>query len=98
MVGSDSDPARERLSVFKNTSDGFALAEKDLQLRGSGDFLGTRQSGKFLTDVKHLKYSTEVIFTAKKLTDEAFERRLNFDAIKKAAMEKYESLKDVVLN
>lgn len=98
MIGSDSETARERLNIFKNTSDGFALAEKDLELRGSGDFLGTRQSGKFLTDVRNLRYSTQVIFTAKKLTDEAFERRLNFDAIKKSAMEKYESLKDVVLN
>ena len=98
LVGSDSEAARERLTVFKNTSDGFALAEKDLELRGSGDFLGTRQSGKFLTDVKNLRYSTEVIFAAKKLTDEAFERRLGFDTLKKAAMEKYESLKDVVLN
>ncbi len=98
LIGSDSDTARERLTVFKNTTDGFALAEKDLELRGSGDFLGTRQSGHFLTDVRNLRYPTQVIFTAKKLTDEAFERRLNFDAIRRAAMEKYESLKDVVLN
>ena len=98
LVGSDSETARERLTVFKNTSDGFALAEKDLGLRGSGDFLGTRQSGKFLTDIKNLRYSTDVIFTAKKLTDEAFERRLGLDAVKKAAMQKYESLKDIVLN
>ena len=98
MIGSDSDAARERLGIFKSTSDGFALAEKDLELRGSGDFLGTRQSGKFLSDIKNLRYSTDVIFTAKKLTDEAFERRLNFEAIRSAAMQKYESLKDVILN
>ena len=98
LVGADTPAARERLTVFRNTSDGFALAEKDLEIRGSGDFLGTRQSGKFLTDVKNLKYSTQVIFTAKKLTDEAFERRLGLDAVKKAAMQKYESLKDIVLN
>ena len=78
--------------------DGFALAEKDLELRGSGDFLGTRQSGHFLTDIKHLRYSAQIIFTAKKLTDEAFERRLDFEEIRKAAMQKYESLKDVVMN
>ncbi len=98
LVGSDSEGARERLNVFKNTTDGFALAQKDLELRGSGDFLGTRQSGHFLTDIRNLKYSTDVIFTAKKLTDEAFSRRLDFDAIRRAAMRKYESLKDVVLN
>ena len=37
--------ARERLAVMERTSDGFALAEADLQLRGPGDFFGTRQSG-----------------------------------------------------
>ena len=37
--------ARERLAVMERTSDGFALAEADLRLRGPGDFFGTRQSG-----------------------------------------------------
>jgi ATP-dependent DNA helicase RecG len=40
-----SDPALERLSALVETNDGFALAEKDLELRGPGDFLGVRQSG-----------------------------------------------------
>ena len=37
--------ARERLSALERTHDGFQLAEIDLQLRGPGDFFGTRQSG-----------------------------------------------------
>jgi ATP-dependent DNA helicase RecG len=41
----ESDSADERLNALVETNDGFALAEKDLQLRGPGDFLGTRQSG-----------------------------------------------------
>lgn len=98
LVGGGGDAALERLTVLKNTTDGFALAEKDLELRGSGDFLGTRQSGKFLTELKNLRYGAEVIFTAKKLADEAFERRLDYDEIRRAALGKYESLKDVVLN
>jgi ATP-dependent DNA helicase RecG len=40
-----SDDARERLRAMANTSDGFVIAEKDLTLRGPGDFFGTRQSG-----------------------------------------------------
>ncbi len=98
LVGSESETALERLNVLKTTTDGFKLAEKDLELRGSGDFLGTRQSGKFLNEIKNLKYSSEVIFTAKRLSDEAFDRRLNAEEIRSAAMKKYESLKDVVLN
>lgn len=40
-----SGTARERLSTMRDTEDGFLIAEKDLQLRGSGEILGTRQSG-----------------------------------------------------
>ncbi len=40
-----SDDARERLKVMSETSDGFVIAERDLKLRGPGDFFGTRQSG-----------------------------------------------------
>ena len=37
--------ARERLEVLERSTDGFVIAEKDLELRGPGEFLGTRQSG-----------------------------------------------------
>jgi ATP-dependent DNA helicase RecG len=40
-----SDEARERLKAMSETSDGFVIAERDLELRGPGDFFGTRQSG-----------------------------------------------------
>ncbi|MBI4263627.1 MAG: ATP-dependent DNA helicase RecG [Acidobacteria bacterium] len=40
-----TDEARERLKAMASTSDGFAIAERDLELRGPGDFFGTRQSG-----------------------------------------------------
>lgn len=38
--------AKERLSVMRNTNDGFIISEKDLKLRGAGEILGTRQSGE----------------------------------------------------
>ncbi len=98
LVGTESETALERLNILKTTTDGFRLAEKDLELRGSGDFFGTRQSGKFLNEIRNLRYPTEVIFTAKKLSDEAAEGRYNEAEIRRAAMAKYESLKDVVLN
>ena len=37
--------ARERLKILRDTEDGFLIAEKDLELRGSGEVLGTKQSG-----------------------------------------------------
>lgn len=45
IAGSSSEQARERLQAVEATSDGFALARKDLDMRGPGEFLGTRQSG-----------------------------------------------------
>ena len=40
-----SQETRERLNIMTETNDGFVIAEKDLELRGPGEFLGTRQSG-----------------------------------------------------
>ncbi|MCM2131229.1 ATP-dependent DNA helicase RecG [Larsenimonas rhizosphaerae] len=40
-----SGSARERLGVMRDTNDGFRIAEKDLELRGPGEVLGTRQTG-----------------------------------------------------
>ncbi len=43
-----TDDARRRLEAFRDVSDGFAIAEEDLRIRGPGDLLGTHQHG-FLT-------------------------------------------------
>jgi ATP-dependent DNA helicase RecG len=40
-----SEDARERLKAMADTNDGFVIAERDLRLRGPGDFFGTRQHG-----------------------------------------------------
>jgi ATP-dependent DNA helicase RecG len=71
----ENDEAAEnaRLSVMTETTDGFVLAEKDLEQRGPGDFLGTRQSGYAelklarLTDVR-------LIEKARRFAQELFER------------------------
>jgi len=39
------DTAQQRLKLMTETNDGFVIAEKDLEIRGWGDFFGTRQSG-----------------------------------------------------
>ena len=40
-----SNTARERLGIMRKTNDGFMIAQKDLELRGAGEVLGTRQTG-----------------------------------------------------
>ena len=41
----NSDVIRQRMKTMQETNDGFVIAEKDLELRGSGEFFGTRQHG-----------------------------------------------------
>lgn len=98
LCGVDTDEARARLSVIVNNSDGFKIADEDLKLRGGGDFMGTRQSGKMLNDIKNLKYPVEAVFTAKAISDEAFSGRFDVKLLTCIAAKKYESLKDITLN
>ncbi len=66
VADSDSPEAFERLKIVETLQDGFQLAEKDLEMRGPGEFLGTRQSGlpelklARLTDLKMLTEAREV--------------------------------------
>lgn len=41
--GKGSALTNERLKIMEETTDGFIIAEKDLELRGGGDFFGTKQ-------------------------------------------------------
>jgi ATP-dependent DNA helicase RecG len=52
-----TEEAQRRLQALVDTSDGFALAEVDLELRGEGQLLGTRQSG--LTDLKFARLARD---------------------------------------
>ena len=90
--------AIERLKILKDNSDGFKISEYDYKLRGGGDFMGSRQSGKFISDLGALQYSTQAIFLAKKISDEAFEHSLVTEEIKAVAARKYAKLKDITLN
>ena len=63
-----SNEGKERLQTMVDTSDGFKIAEVDLRLRGSGDMMGTRQSGSLqfkiadlVKDVNILEYSRNIV-------------------------------------
>ncbi|MGZ8707104.1 MAG: ATP-dependent DNA helicase RecG [Gaiellaceae bacterium] len=65
-----TEPAVERLEALVRTNDGFELAEVDLDIRGSGQLLGTRQSG--LTDLRfaHLRKDRPLLERARAVADE----------------------------
>jgi len=61
-----SDDARERLKAMTETTDGFDIAERDLLLRGPGDFFGTRQAGAPTFRVIDLVRDRELLETARR--------------------------------
>jgi ATP-dependent DNA helicase RecG len=60
-----SEAARERLKVLYESSDGFEIARRDLQLRGPGEFLGARQSGLPLLRFADLERDVELLERAR---------------------------------
>lgn len=57
--------ARERLGIMEETSDGFKIAEKDLELRGQGEILGTRQSGIQMFRIANIVRDLEILEAAR---------------------------------
>lgn len=93
-----NEKAEQRLQIIRRTNDGFKISEYDFELRGSGDFLGTRQHGKMLKTIEKLQYGTDVIFLAKQISEEALADDKNSDVLFRLAREKYDQLKDITLN
>ena len=87
LPGADSPEARERLAAIRASSDGFAIAEKDLELRGGGDFFGTRQSGHVISDIKNdgsiPKYASNLIYINHSRSDDEVDDKLIYSIINK---------------
>jgi ATP-dependent DNA helicase RecG len=56
-----SKQGRERLAVMRETTDGFRIAEKDLELRGPGEVLGTRQTGMMQFRIADLQRDADLL-------------------------------------
>lgn len=56
-----SQRAKERITVMRQTNDGFVIAEKDLELRGPGEVLGTRQTGELNLRIANLERDAHLL-------------------------------------
>ncbi|MBE5757189.1 MAG: ATP-dependent DNA helicase RecG [Clostridiales bacterium] len=98
LTNTNSEKGIERLKIIRNNTDGFKISEYDFDMRGAGDFMGQRQSGKTMTDLGYLNYSVQSIFLAKKISDEAFNSQIDIEKIKNIALKRQEKLKDIIMN
>lgn len=65
-----SQQGRERLGVMRETTDGFRIAEKDLELRGPGEVLGTRQTGMMAFRVADLQRDSDLLTRVKQVASQ----------------------------
>jgi ATP-dependent DNA helicase RecG len=59
LADAKTEESRRRLTAFRDTSDGFAIAEEDFRIRGPGDLLGTHQHG-FLSQLRAANFLEDV--------------------------------------
>ncbi len=69
-----SGDARERIGALVRSNDGFKIAETDLQLRGPGDMMGTRQSGELTMKIADLILDQPILTEARKAAEELMQK------------------------
>lgn len=91
--------ATERLAAMTQSSDGFALAEKDAELRGPGDVLGLRQSGALPLRVAHPVHDIRILEfarrIARRLVDSGAFDQPEFRPLKAVVMERFAHVLDL---
>ena len=76
-----SKQGRERLQVMRETTDGFRIAEKDLQLRGPGEVLGTRQTGMMQFRIADLERDADLLSEVQALAQPLYQHPKRVDAL-----------------
>ncbi len=104
IYASKSEVCRQRMSIMEETNDGFKISEKDLEIRGPGEFFGTRQHGlpelKVANIFKHMKILKLAQQEARYIIglDHKLQNYEN-SFLKKEIMSKFEhSVKEISLN
>ena len=74
-----SDLIKQRMNVIEKTNDGFVISEKDLELRGSGEFFGTRQHGMPEFKIANLFEDIDVLKVVQKECEAIIKKDPNFE-------------------
>lgn len=97
----NSGVAKERMKVMCETNDGFKISEKDLEIRGPGEFFGTRQHGlpemrigNFFTDMDVLKETQEA--AAEILKEDPLLESEKYSGLKKRVQREFERIGEVL--
>ena len=70
LINESNNPiSRERMRILQSTTDGFVISEKDLELRGPGEFFGTRQHGLPELKIANLFTDMDILKLAQKAMD-----------------------------
>lgn len=104
IYASKSEVCRQRMSIMEETNDGFKISEKDLEIRGPGEFFGTRQHGipelKVANIFKHMKILKLAQQEARYILGE--DKNLNFEEnklLKNEIFDKFKyTLEEISLN
>lgn len=96
----NSDISKQRMAVIKGSCDGFEIARRDMELRGTGEFFGMRQSGlpelklaDLFRDGDILKATNEL---AESMVDDGYAQRKEFKNLKDEVQRKFRSVSDAV--
>jgi len=101
MTESDSKIVRERMRVMQRTNDGFEISEKDLELRGPGEFFGTRQHGIPDLKIANLFKDIEILKLAQKSAKHVLESDKNlsekeYELMKQKVMDRFSERGDEI--
>ena len=75
--GTLSGNARERLAIMRETNDGFEIARKDLEIRGPGEVLGTKQTGIMQMRIANLQRDQELVPQVAEMANQIFQHYPN---------------------
>ncbi len=88
LSDAQNDEAKERFDIMCKTTDGFEIAKKDLELRGPGDFFGSRQHGLPDMRVANLMTDTRILYEAQKTAKEIIDGDVVLSEEEKSALDK----------